>query len=146
MFFVYSLLFEAWWLMLAWLPMLSQIEKMPDFSTWLYFNQDDLRLFGDFHMAVSLALLLGVLLWLAWGAFGFWVEYIKKLTEWRAPIRWSAFIPYILLFLATSMFLWFPLNLIWRPLFYIQGGLFVISTVLNVTSHKPSGGSHDRSS
>lgn len=104
---------------------------------------------------VSLALLLGGkpwglwlggLLWLAWGTFGYWVEYIKKMTEWRSPVRWSVFIPYILLYLATSMFLWFPLNLVWKPLFYIQGGLFVISTLLNVTSHKPGGGARDRAS
>jgi hypothetical protein len=85
---------------------------------------------------------LGGLLWLAWGAFGYWVEYIKKMTEWRSSIRWGIFIPYILLYLATSMFLWFPLSLVWKPLFYIQGGLFVISTLLNVTSHKPGGGGH----
>lgn len=105
--------------------------------------------------AVSLALLLGGkpwglwlggFLWLAWGAFGYWVEYIKKVTEWRSPIRWGIFIPYILLYLATVMFYWFPLNLIWKPLFYIQGGLFVISTLLNVTSHKPRKGEYERSS
>lgn len=98
--------------------------------------------------AVSLALLLGGkpwglwlggLLWLAWGAFGYWVEYIKKI-EWRSPIRWGIFIPYILLYLATSMFLWFPLANLWKPLWYIQGGLFVISTFLNVTSHRKASG------
>jgi hypothetical protein len=44
--------------------------------------------------------------------------------------------PYVFLFLATTMFYWFPLALIYKPLLYVYAILFVISTVLNVTSHK----------
>jgi hypothetical protein len=93
---------------------------------------------------VSLWLLLGGMEWsfwlsgllyLVWGIFGYIVEYVRK-VEWRSPIRWSIFVPYIFLYLATVMFYWFPLALIWKPLWYLYGILFVISTMLNITSHQ----------
>ncbi len=93
---------------------------------------------------VSLLLLLGGKTWsfwlggflfLAWGLFGYWIEYVRKI-EWRNAWRWQILVPFVLLYLATSMFYWFPLGLLWRPLWYIFGVLFVVSVVLNVTSHK----------
>lgn len=93
---------------------------------------------------VSVALLLGGKTWslvlsgflyLAWGIFGYTVEYVKKI-QWRTPPRWSVFGPYIVLYLATVMFYWFPLKLVYKPLWYGYAVLFVISTALNVTSHK----------
>jgi len=93
---------------------------------------------------VSVVLLLGGMTWslwlggflyLAWAAYGYIVEYVKKI-EWRSPIRWSVLGPYIFLYLATVMFYWFPLALISKPLWYIYAGLFIISIFLNVTSHK----------
>jgi len=38
------------------------------------------------------------------------------------------------------MFYWWPLGLLWRPLWYVQAVLFVISTVLNAASHRGSQG------
>lgn len=78
---------------------------------------------------------LGGFLYLGWGTFGYWIEYIKNI-EWRTPIRWSVFGPYLLLYLVTIMFYWFPLALIWKPLWYIYAMLFIVSTILNVTSHR----------
>jgi hypothetical protein len=77
---------------------------------------------------------LAGLLFGAWAAFGYYVEYVARI-EWRAPIVWRIFIPYVTLYLATSMFYWWPLAQLYRPLWFIQGGLFVIATILNVTSH-----------
>jgi hypothetical protein len=34
------------------------------------------------------------------------------------------------------MFYWFPLALVYKPLWYGYAILFVISTLLNITSHK----------
>ena len=80
---------------------------------------------------------LAGLIFLVWAVYGYTVEYGKEI-QWRTPIRWSIFLPYVLLYLATVMFYWFPLALIWKPLWYIYAGLFVISTILNVTSHQPT--------
>ncbi len=74
-------------------------------------------------------------LYLAWGAFGFVVEYVRRL-QWRNPIRWSVFLPYVLLYLAATMFYWWPLALIDEALWYWYGALFVVATTLNVMSHR----------
>jgi len=101
-------------------------------------------------IVVSLFLLLGDKTWslwmggfiyLVWAVYGYSVEYVKRI-QWRNPIRWPIFGPYVFLYLATIMFYWWPLGLISRPLWYVYAVLFIISTTLNVTSHK---GSKDRS-
>jgi hypothetical protein len=95
---------------------------------------------------VSVLLLLGGMAWsfwlsgflyLIWAAYGFMVEYIIRM-EWRDPIRWPIFGPYVFLYLATVMFYWFPLALVSKSLWYMYAVLFIISTLLNVTSHKKS--------
>ncbi|MCU0485455.1 MAG: hypothetical protein MUC85_05030 [Anaerolineales bacterium] len=78
-------------------------------------------------------------IYLIWASFGYLVEYRLKITEWREPIRWSIFLPYIFLYLAAVMFYWWPLALIDKPLWYLYASLFIISTILNITSHKKSG-------
>jgi hypothetical protein len=80
---------------------------------------------------------LGGFIYLVFSIFGYTVEYIKKI-EWRNPIRWSVFGPYITLYLATVMFYWWPLANINKSLWYVAAILFVVSTVLNTTSHKRS--------
>lgn len=80
------------------------------------------------------SLWLGGFIYLIWATLGYTVEYVKNI-QWRNPIRWSIFAPYIFLYLATVMFYWWPLALISRPLWYMYAVLFVISTILNVTSH-----------
>ena len=79
---------------------------------------------------------IGGFLYLAWAAFGYTVEYRMKM-QWRSPIYWSVFVPYIGLYLAMIMFYWWPLAPIFKPLWYGYTLLFIISTLLNITSHKP---------
>jgi TctA family transporter len=70
-----------------------------------------------------------------WAVFGYTVEYVRKI-QWRNPPLWPILIPYVTLYLATVMFYWWPLANIYKPLWYIYAGLFVISTLLNITSHQ----------
>lgn len=78
---------------------------------------------------------LGGFIYLVWAVFGYYIEYVNKI-EWRSPIQLNIFIPYIILYLATVMFYWWPLANINKSLWYVAALLFVISTALNVTSHK----------
>jgi hypothetical protein len=93
--------------------------------------------------AISIALLLGGKSWSFWlggflfliyAAYGYWIDYAKGI-EWRNPLRWSIMIPYVFLYLSTVMFYWWPLGLLSRPLWIVFAVLFVIGTVLNITSH-----------
>jgi len=87
------------------------------------------------------SLWLGGFIYLVWAIYGYTVEYAKRI-RWRNPIRWPIAGPYLFLYLATVMFYWWPLALIRKPLWYVYAVLFIISTVLNLTSHK---GPKDRS-
>jgi hypothetical protein len=78
---------------------------------------------------------LGGFLYLVWAAYGYWIEYVRQI-EWRSSVRWSILGPYVTLYLATVMFYWWPLALIYKPLWYIYAVLFVASTILNLTSHQ----------
>src|SRR4030042_507741 len=93
---------------------------------------------------LSMVLLLGGKVWslwlsgfiyLIWAIYGYIVEYIKR-VQWRSPARWSILGPYVFLYLAAVMFYWWPLALIYKPLWYVYAVLFIASTYLNVTSHK----------
>jgi hypothetical protein len=75
------------------------------------------------------------LLYLVWAAFGYTVEYLLRIN-WRTPIHWPIFIPYLTLYLASIMFYWWPLATISRPLWFAYAALFVISTILNIISHR----------
>jgi hypothetical protein len=95
-------------------------------------------------VAISIILLVGGKMWslwlggfiyFVWAVYGYFVDYVRKI-QWRDPIHWQVFGPYVLLYLATVMFYWWPLAHIRRPLWYVYATLFIISTMLNVTSHK----------
>jgi hypothetical protein len=89
------------------------------------------------------SLWLGGFVYIVWAIYGYAVEYVKGI-QWRNPIRWPVFGPYVFLYLATVMFYWWPLGLISRPLWYVYAALFIVSTTLNVTSHKrPEDRSHE---
>ncbi len=77
---------------------------------------------------------LGGFLFLVFALFGYWVDYVAKI-EFRSPLRPSVLIPYVVLYLATVMFYWWPLGLLSRPLWFAYAVLFVIATILNITSH-----------
>ena len=93
---------------------------------------------------VSLILLLGGASWsfwlggfiyLIWAIYGYRIEYVKGI-RWRNPPNWSVLGPYVFLYLSTIMFYWWPLGLINRALWFVYGLLFVVSTILNIASHK----------
>lgn len=93
--------------------------------------------------AISLVLLLGGKSWSFWlggflfliyAAFGYWIDYVKR-VPWRKPLQPRVMYPYVTLYLATVMFYWWPLGLLSRPLWAVYAVLFVIATVLNITSH-----------
>ena len=93
--------------------------------------------------ALSVAMLVGGKTWSFWVAgflfllfayYGYRVDYVKQIN-WRKPIRKDIMFPYVTLYLATIMFYWWPLGILSRPLWIAYAVLFLISTVLNVTSH-----------
>jgi hypothetical protein len=77
---------------------------------------------------------LGGFLFLIFSGYGFWIDYHKGIN-WRSPLRKDIMFPYVTLYLSTIMFYWWPLALIHRPLWFVFGGLFIIGTILNITSH-----------
>jgi hypothetical protein len=92
---------------------------------------------------VSIILLLGGKSWSFWvggflfliyAIYGYRIDFVKKI-QWRNPLRPSIMIPYVFLYLATVMFYWWPIGLLSRPLWIIYAVLFVIATILNITSH-----------
>ena len=95
-------------------------------------------------VVVSLILLLngqswafwtGGFIYLVWAAFGFWIEFIQK-VEWRNPFRWLVGGPYLVLYLATNMFYWWPVSRVSKPLVYVYAVLYAISMALNLWSHR----------
>ena len=94
-------------------------------------------------VVISIVLLLGGKTWSFWlggflfliyAAYGYWIDYVKKI-QWRKPLRLSIMFPYVFLYLGTVMFYWWPLALLSRPLWAVFAVLFVIGTILNVISH-----------
>ena len=77
---------------------------------------------------------LGGFLYTAWAILGYFVDVARPIA-WRSPVYWPVFIPYVLLYLSTMMFYWFPVGNLSRPLWFVYAVLFVISTILNITSH-----------
>jgi len=77
---------------------------------------------------------LGGFLFVIYAAYGIWIDYVLKI-QFRNPLRLSVAIPYVLLYLSTVMFYWWPLGLLSRPLWFAYAILFVIATILNITSH-----------
>jgi hypothetical protein len=77
---------------------------------------------------------LGGFLFLLFAIYGYTIDYIKQIS-WRSPVVPEIMIPYVSLYLATIMFYWWPLWRINRTLWLVYGCLYVISTILNITSH-----------
>lgn len=77
---------------------------------------------------------LGGFLFVIFAAFGYWVDYAAQIP-FRTSLQLPVLIPYVLLYLATVMFYWWPVGLLSRPLWFVYTILFVIATVLNITSH-----------
>jgi hypothetical protein len=77
---------------------------------------------------------LGGFLFIIFAAFGLWIDYVIQIP-WRNPLRLSIMFLYVILYLATVMFYWWPLGLLNRRLWFAYAILFVIGTILNITSH-----------
>ena len=77
---------------------------------------------------------LGGFLYTAWAILGYIVD-VARPVAWRSPVYWPVFIPYVLLYLSTMMFYWFPVGNVYHPLWFVYAVLFVISTILNISSH-----------
>jgi hypothetical protein len=77
---------------------------------------------------------LGGFLFLVYAAYGYWVDYARGI-QWRNPVRVSILFPYVSLYLGTVMLYWWPLGLLNRTLWLVFAALFVVGTILNVTSH-----------
>jgi hypothetical protein len=77
---------------------------------------------------------LGGFLFIAFAAYGYWIDYVKGIN-WRKPLRKDIMFPYVTLYLGTIMFYWWPLGLLSRQLWIVFGILFVIGSILNLTSH-----------
>jgi len=94
-------------------------------------------------VVISIVLLLGSKTWSFWlggflflifAAYGYLIDYVKQI-QWRKPLRLSIMFPYVFLYLSTVMFYWWPLALLDRSLWIVFAVLFIIGTILNVTSH-----------
>ena len=77
---------------------------------------------------------LGGFLFLVYAVFGYWVDYVAQI-QFRSPILPSVMVPYVVLYLATVMFYWWPLWPLSRLLWGINAVLYVIATILNIRSH-----------
>jgi hypothetical protein len=77
---------------------------------------------------------LGGFLFLLYAVFGYWVDFVAQIP-FRNPLMVSILIPYVFLYLATIMFYWWPLRRLSRPLWFAYTILYVIATILNITSH-----------
>ena len=94
-------------------------------------------------VVISILLLRGGKNWVYWiggflfavyACFGFWVDYIARI-QFRNPVRLTVLIPYACLYLVTVMFYWWPLYRLNRTLWAVYAALYVIATILNVSSH-----------
>ena len=94
-------------------------------------------------IAVSIILLMGGKSWTYWlggflftvyAAYGYWIDFIKQIP-WRNPLRKDIMYPYVTLYLVTIMFYWWPLYPLSLPLWIVYAVLYVIATILNITSH-----------
>ena len=77
---------------------------------------------------------LGGFLFLVYAVFGYWIDYVAQI-QFRSPIRPSVMVPYVVLYLATVTFYWWPLGLLSRPMWLVYAILFVSATILNIASH-----------
>jgi len=82
----------------------------------------------------SWRLYVGPILLASWAMLGAVVDLWRR-VEWRTPIGWSVFIPYVALYFWAQMFLWWPLWDIQRAAWFCFLVLFVASTALNLRGH-----------
>ena len=104
--------------------------------------------FGWLGLPIGIGLLLndqswklfaGPLLAAAWASFGGWVDLVRP-RRWRGkPVNLTVLAPYVVLYLAAQMFLWWPMWDIERAAWLVFLILFVPSTLLNIGGHLEDG-------
>lgn len=77
------------------------------------------------------------ILYFIWSLFGFGVEYIFRI-EWRNSWDWPILIPYVGMYLAVCMFTWWPVARVSKTAWFAITVLFIIGTILNISSHHPN--------
>lgn len=83
----------------------------------------------------SWKLFVGPLLMALWALFGTVVD-VWRPRQWRGPrIVWNVLIPYVALYFAAQMFMWWPLWDIERAAWAIYLLLFAVNTALNIRGH-----------
>ena len=73
-------------------------------------------------------------LFAGWVFFGYSVDILRP-VQWRKPIRWSIFLPYVILYVSAQFAFWIPLWFIWRGYWILYTLLYVINTGLNISTH-----------
>jgi len=78
------------------------------------------------------SLAFGVLF--AWALLGLVVDKLHP-VEWRKPVFWPIFLPYVLLFIASLFAFWIPLWYVGMPYWIAYTILYAVHTILNISSH-----------
>jgi hypothetical protein len=101
------------------------------------------------YAAGLIAFLLGILFWVnkqawyfwlafalftTWALFGYIIDILRP-VNWREPIRWQIFIPYVILYISAQFAFWIPLWFIGLEYWIIYAVLYTISTALNISTH-----------
>ena len=88
-------------------------------------------------------LFVGPILYAVWAAYGAWTDLFRRI-EWRPsvdsarehkPLRWNVLGPYVTLYFAAQMFLWWPLWDRWRIGWVVYLVLFVANSGFNIAGH-----------
>ena len=142
---------------------LSKLDKL--FVGWAFFLQLSLIIhfavrkpffesytmrYGWIIYALSIpAVIISIILmrsgkpWWAWiggfmfalfSIFGYYADYIRQ-VPWRTPFFPPIGIPFVILYLTSIMFYWWPLMRINRWLWGVYTVLYVVSMILNIRSH-----------
>lgn len=77
-------------------------------------------------------------LFAAWAIFGYVVDILRPIN-WRDPVRWQIFVPYLSLYISAQFAFWIPLWFIWPGYWIVYAVLYTISTMLNISNHSRSG-------
>lgn len=77
---------------------------------------------------------VGGFLFLVYAIFGYYIDYVARI-QFRNPFQPLIAVPYVIFYLATVMFYWWPLWPISRLLWGAYTVLYVIAMVLNISSH-----------
>jgi hypothetical protein len=101
------------------------------------------------YAAGLIAFLLGILFWVnkqawyfwlafalftTWALFGYIIDILRP-VNWREPIRWQIFIPYVILYISAQFAFWIPLWFIGLEYWIIYAVLYTINTALNISTH-----------